>query len=164
MLLRSKTEILEDENSLITENLQNLCVSTPTAGLTFSVFDTTLAQGSTHVLEGQTQTSLIYCVTGEGTIERPSEEQIYPISAGTACTLFANETAILRANSELQILTVIQLELLADQAREVPQKDVELMLGDGQKLNADALNNGPNQMVQSEQNALDDTLPPERPA
>lgn len=112
MIVKSLEDLLGTEAETKSENWESRRFILKKDGVGFSMNDTIIKAGTENFFWYKNHVEAVYCIEGEGEIEKVSTGDVYQIKPGTMYLLDENDKHHLRASTEMRMVCVFNPPLV----------------------------------------------------
>ncbi|WP_099156887.1 ectoine synthase [Virgibacillus ndiopensis] len=112
MIIKSLEDIIGTEDETSGENWTSRRFLLKKDNVGFSVNDTLIKAGTENYFWYKNHIEAVYCIEGEGEIEKVETGDVYQIKAGTMYTLDEYDKHILRAKTQMRMVCVFNPPLV----------------------------------------------------
>ncbi|ALX48595.1 ectoine synthase [Lentibacillus amyloliquefaciens] len=112
MIVKSLEDLIGTEDETYDENWSSRRFILKKDGVGFSMNDTIIKAGTENYFWYKNHIEAVYCIEGEGTIEKVENGDVYDIKAGTMYLLDENDKHILRAKTQMRMVCVFNPPLV----------------------------------------------------
>ncbi|MGE0786344.1 MAG: ectoine synthase [Sandaracinaceae bacterium] len=106
MLVRTLDEVTSTEDDVSAPGWRSRRLLLARHGMGFSLHDTLIDAGAELALHYKHHLEAVYCIEGEGEIERKADGERFPIRPGTVYALDAHDPHILRGHTQMRMVCV----------------------------------------------------------
>ncbi len=118
MIIRTLDEILDSERVTNGETWSSRRLLLKEDGMGFSLHDTLVFAGTETKIRYKHHLEGVYCIEGRGEIEALDEDKIYPIEPGTLYALNQHDNHMLRAHTNLRLISVFNPPLVGNETHD----------------------------------------------
>ncbi|GGK01925.1 L-ectoine synthase [Lentibacillus kapialis] len=112
MIVKSLEDLIGTEDETYDENWSSRRFILKKDGVGFSMNDTIIKAGTENFFWYKNHIEAVYCIEGEGTIEKVATGDVYDIKAGTMYLLDEHDKHILRAKTQMRMVCVFNPPLV----------------------------------------------------
>lgn len=112
MIVKSLEDLIGTEDETSEENWSSRRFILKKDGVGFSMNDTIIKAGTENYFWYKNHIEAVYCIEGEGTIEKVETGDVYDIKAGTMYLLDEHDKHILRAKTQMRMVCVFNPPLV----------------------------------------------------
>ncbi|MFD1360118.1 ectoine synthase [Lentibacillus salinarum] len=112
MIVKSLENLIGTEDETSGENWSSRRFILKKDGVGFSMNDTIIKAGTENYFWYKNHIEAVYCIEGEGTIEKVETGDMYDIQAGTMYLLDEHDKHILRAKTQMRMVCVFNPPLV----------------------------------------------------
>ncbi|WP_010529974.1 ectoine synthase [Lentibacillus jeotgali] len=112
MIVKSLEDLIGTEDETYDENWSSRRFILKKDGVGFSMNDTIISAGTENYFWYKNHIEAVYCIEGEGTIEKVETGDVYDIKAGTMYLLDEHDKHILRAKTQMRMVCVFNPPLV----------------------------------------------------
>lgn len=112
MIVKSLEEIIGTEDETSGENWTSRRFLLNKDGVGFSVNDTLIKAGTENFFWYKNHIESVYCIEGDGEIEKVETGEVWQLKAGTMYTLNENDKHLLRARTQMRMVCVFNPPLV----------------------------------------------------
>ncbi|HLS08668.1 ectoine synthase [Lentibacillus sp.] len=112
MIVKSLEDLIGTEDETTEENWSSRRFILKKDGVGFSMNDTIIKAGTENYFWYKNHIEAVYCIEGEGTIEKVETGDVYDIKAGTMYLLDEHDKHILRAKTQMRMVCVFNPPLV----------------------------------------------------
>lgn len=112
MIVKSLEDLVGTEDETYAENWSSRRFILKKDGVGFSMNDTIIKAGTENYFWYKNHIEAVYCIEGEGTIEKVETGDVYDIKAGTMYLLDEHDKHILRAKTQMRMVCVFNPPLV----------------------------------------------------
>ncbi|HLR61376.1 MAG TPA: ectoine synthase [Lentibacillus sp.] len=112
MIVKSLEDLIGTEDETYDENWSSRRFILKKDGVGFSMNDTIIKAGTENYFWYKNHIEAVYCIEGEGTIEKVDTGDVYDIKAGTMYLLDEHDKHILRAKTQMRMVCVFNPPLV----------------------------------------------------
>jgi len=106
MIVRTLDEITDTERAVNGGNWISRRLLLADDNMGISVHDTLIQAGTETLIWYKHHLEAVYCIQGEGEVETLADEKVYPIKPGTLYALDQHDRHLLRAHSEMRLVSI----------------------------------------------------------
>ncbi len=106
MIFRTLDEIIGTERVVNGGNWISRRLLLADDNMGISVHDTLIQEGTETLIWYKHHLEAVYCIKGEGEVETLVDGKVYPIKSGTLYALNQNDRHLLRAHSEMRLVSI----------------------------------------------------------
>lgn len=106
MIVRTLDEITDTERVVKGGNWISRRLLLADDNMGISVHDTLIQAGTETLIWYKHHLEAVYCIQGEGEVETLADEKVYPIKPGTLYALDQHDRHLLRAHSEMRLVSI----------------------------------------------------------
>ena len=106
MIVRTLDEITDTERVVNGGNWISRRLLLADDNMGISVHDTLIQAGTETLIGYKHHLEAVYCIQGEGEVETLADEKVYPIKPGTLYALDRHDRHLLRAHSEMRLVSI----------------------------------------------------------
>ncbi|GAB4073990.1 ectoine synthase [Barrientosiimonas marina] len=112
MIVKSLNDLVGTDDETSDENWSSRRFILKQDGVGFSMNDTIIKAGTENYFWYKNHIEAVYCIEGEGTIEKVQTGDVYDIKPGTMYLLDEHDKHILRATSQMRMICVFNPPLV----------------------------------------------------
>ncbi|MGY0694452.1 ectoine synthase [Virgibacillus sp. FSP13] len=112
MIVKSLEDIIGTEDETSGENWTSRRFLLKKDNVGFSVNDTLIKAGTENYFWYKNHIEAVYCIEGEGEIEKVETGEVWQLKAGTMYTLDENDKHLLRARTQMRMVCVFNPPLV----------------------------------------------------
>ncbi|SFD39792.1 ectoine synthase [Lentibacillus persicus] len=112
MIVKSLEDLIGTEDETYDENWSSRRFILKKDGVGFSMNDTIIKAGTENYFWYKNHIEAVYCIEGEGTLEKVETGDVYDIKAGTMYLLDEHDKHILRAKTQMRMVCVFNPPLV----------------------------------------------------
>lgn len=118
MIVRTLEQILNTDRVINAETWSSRRLLLKQDGMGFSFHDTLIHRGTATEIQYKHHVEAVYCIEGTGDLESLAEKRHYPIQPGTLYAVDKHDRHILRAHTDMRLISVFSPPLLGDETHD----------------------------------------------